>query len=158
VPVKQYAYVWFEAGEGEDFDPDEVTRRLGVSPTEAHKKGDPRGDSGTWRRSAWDFGVAETDEVDWDALVAPLLAAFDGRERDVRQVCDELRIEAGIMIVTRMIAEKSYAGEDPDRDVWGVPTPASGLSIEHVAAMARFGFSFQADMYVWLPKAVEEAP
>jgi hypothetical protein len=155
VPVNQWAYVWFEAADARsDFDPDALTSRLGVTPTSSHRKGEVRVPGKVWKRTSWRYGGSPSGELDWDDLVGPVLTAFDGQDGTVRDAVRDMQLAAGLMIVSEMTAEKSYAGRD-DRDAWGVPTPASGLSAENIARLARLGLSLDADMYVFLTEALE---
>ncbi len=157
VPIKQWAYVWFEAADAQaDFDPDTLTSRLGVTPTSSHRKGEARIPGKVWKRTSWEYGGSPSGELDWDELVGPLLAAFEGRDGAVRDAVRDIQLAGGLMIVSELTAGKSYAGLH-DRDAWGVPTPASGLSAENIARAARLGLSLEADMYVCLTEALEDA-
>lgn len=56
---------------GKDLDPDEVTERLGLNPTNSHKQGDVRG-HGTWPQGYWEITsqarVVSTDlalHIEW---------------------------------------------------------------------------------------------
>jgi Domain of unknown function (DUF4279) len=158
VPVEQYAYIWFAPNDkGLDFDPVAVTTALGLQPTEAHRAGEARANGRAWRRSAWHFGGEKSPELDWDVLVAPLLDALRAREAEVDRLRTEMGLVGGLQIVTEMSAEKTYVADDFDRDVWGVPTPGSGLSADHIQDLARLKLSFDADMYVYLSESMENA-
>jgi len=56
-----YAHAWLRIM-SDDLDPDEVTRLLGVSPTETQRRGDPRpGKEGrTYKKSGWFLSTAGT--------------------------------------------------------------------------------------------------
>lgn len=157
MPIEQRAYVWFESVERDgDFDVDALTSRLGVSPTHCHRKEEERIPGSVWKHATWEYERTASDDRDWDHLVGSLLDAFDHRDDAVRGAVHELNLSAGLMLVCEMTAEKTYAGKD-DQDVWGVPTPASGLTAENVSRLAQLGLSFDADMYVFLPEVVENA-
>lgn len=149
--------MWFEPADGDlDFNHEIVTAELQLEPTAAHRASEPRAGGFRWRRASWQFGVAESAEVDWDALVEPVLGAFRGRESAVQRLRHERGLIGGLTIVTELSAERTFAGSD-GRDVWGVPTPAAGLSRRHLQDLARLEFSFQVDMYVQLPPPLEHA-
>jgi hypothetical protein len=79
MPIKQRVYVRFEAmGDQDDVDPEALTARLGVAPTESHRKGDERASGQPWQRSGWTFSLSSDeqwhDEADWGEIVPPVLA------------------------------------------------------------------------------------
>jgi hypothetical protein len=59
--VKQYVRLTFI-----DVDPEAITRRLGIEPTEFHKSGDERAPGLSWRRDSWQL----TSEVDENEIAA----------------------------------------------------------------------------------------
>jgi hypothetical protein len=156
VPIKQYAYLWIESeDEAQDWDPAEVSRRLGVEATEAHRRNDLMPGGRRRRRTHWHWGASETEDNDWQDLLEPVLAQSRSRARQLEGVRRDLHLTAGLMIVVRMLPEKTFAGRG-DEDAWGVPTPASQLTAEHIRDMANLGLGVEIDMYVSTPDDVRD--
>ena len=51
-PNCQRTWATFRLG-GTLLDPDEISTRLGIQPSHAHKRGDQRGHKGTWPKGIW---------------------------------------------------------------------------------------------------------
>src|SRR5262245_20987971 len=83
----------------DDLDPEDVTRRMGSAPTDAHKKGDRKGErSPPFRRGAWLFTVEGKAPTGPEELADQLLRRFPSDDEFWRQLrCDyEVRISFGI--------------------------------------------------------------
>jgi Domain of unknown function (DUF4279) len=57
---------------GKDLDPDEVTRRLGLEPSQAWRKGDRRSERSTRTAGTWSFEVLPPGRDDWPSLAEGL--------------------------------------------------------------------------------------
>lgn len=57
---------------GKDLDPDEVSRRLGLKPSQAWRKGDRRGENSTRTAGTWSFEVLPHGRDDWPSLAEGL--------------------------------------------------------------------------------------
>jgi len=71
---------------GPNLDPEEVTRRLGLPPSQVRRKGEPRvkGAASIWTESMWGFEVRPEGADDWLSLedgLKAILATF-GPKRD----------------------------------------------------------------------------
>lgn len=77
------------------FDPDEITKRLGIEPTRQFRAGEPRIlGSGHRRRDGWilEVGPARTYEI--DDLLKQIQAAVTASPEEIRRVSAELNVEA----------------------------------------------------------------
>lgn len=57
---------------GKELDPDEVTRRLGLEPSQACRNGDRRSESSTRTADTWSFEVLPPARDDWPSLAEGL--------------------------------------------------------------------------------------
>lgn len=82
---------------GGQFDPADVTARLGVEPTSSHRVGDPVvGNKGRRRRDRWRITIGPRDTIQIDAMLAELLARMAPSHGKLRQVCTELGLTASL--------------------------------------------------------------
>jgi hypothetical protein len=58
---------------GDDLDPDEISRILGVTPTSAHRRGEPRRSGPPWPADAWLLSVEGKSPTGPEELVRLLL-------------------------------------------------------------------------------------
>ena len=72
---------------GSNLDPEEVTRTIGLSPTQVRKKGERRSAESTWANNMWALEALPPDRSEWSSL-ADGLAALLGA---IRPVQDRLR-------------------------------------------------------------------
>ena len=74
-----------------DFDTDEVTRRLGIEPTQVRKLGTPMqlGHDALYRYSSWEWDTAHISADDARALIAQAAAVFQSRAAVMRELADE---------------------------------------------------------------------
>jgi hypothetical protein len=80
---------------GSSFDPECVTRQLGVQPTLQHRRGDPMlGAQGQWRRDRWRVTIGPRDTIEIGDMLSELMAYMAPGENKLRQVCAELGVEA----------------------------------------------------------------
>jgi len=84
---------------GEAFDPDEITRRLGIEPTAQRRPGDPitRDGRGKYRDYSWMVKVGPCATVEIDALLQELRERITVSPTDVRQLCQDLDVELVII-------------------------------------------------------------
>jgi hypothetical protein len=115
---------------GEDFDPDEITRRLGIHPTESWRRGDPRGNpkSGAkYPRSGWRLVVGPQMTLPIDGLLAELRQQVDVAGATVRQMCENLKLEAYISCGVTQPSDSSTPMLEfpPDFMAWAISLGAS---------------------------------
>lgn len=84
---------------GESFDPNEITRRLGVEPSICFRPGDPITEDGRGRRSGfgWMVKVGPRKTLKIDALLQELQERITVSAADVQQLCRDLNVELVIL-------------------------------------------------------------
>jgi hypothetical protein len=84
---------------GDVFDPDEITRRIGIEPTTQFRPGDPITEDGEGSRRGYGWfvkvGYAETLAI--DDLIQELRIRIDVSPSTVRQVCKDLDLELKVV-------------------------------------------------------------
>jgi hypothetical protein len=122
---------------GDDLDPDDVTALLGVTPTEAYRKGEPfspRPGSGPRPKSSWHLRSEDASPGDLDRQIAELLS----------RTTDDPAIWLGI-----------NARHQADVFVglfMGTVNDMFALEAETLAALARRGLTLVFDVYDPLPE------
>lgn len=53
---------------GQDLDPDEITRSLGISPTQVRRKGERRSGASVWTENMWAYEVFPSQRDSWSSL------------------------------------------------------------------------------------------
>jgi hypothetical protein len=74
---------------GEHLDPDQITRTLGVTPTQTRRKGERKSETSTWPDNMWSFDARPQGQEDWSTLedgLSSLLNTF-GPIRDRVRSC-----------------------------------------------------------------------
>ena len=100
-----------------DFDPDEISARLGLTPFKSHRIGDLRRDGVPFDWAAWCFG--RCDEYDFDAnvqmrkTVAPLLT----KTAELRAIKEEYDAILVIEVVATIYGSDSTPGFGADEDI-----------------------------------------
>ena len=64
---------------GENLNPEEVTRALGLALSQVRRKGDRRSEESTWPETMWSLDVLPEDQKEWSSLedgLAALLKIF----------------------------------------------------------------------------------
>lgn len=62
---------------GEELAHDEVTRALGVEPTQVRKKGEHRSEKSVWSENMWCFEIRPVNQRDWLSLEDGLAALIE---------------------------------------------------------------------------------
>jgi hypothetical protein len=75
---------------GPNIDPDDVTKKLGISPTQIRRKGEQRAPGSTWTSGMWAFDVSGGDSGEWVSLSDGLSALL----QQFRPIQDRLRAYA----------------------------------------------------------------
>jgi len=78
-----------------EFDPAEITKRLGIEPTGQFRAGEPRPSGlGHRRRNGWILKVDPESTFEIDELLKQIQAAVTATPEQIRQVSSELDVEA----------------------------------------------------------------
>lgn len=120
---------------GESFDPDEITRRLGIEPTYKFGPGDSVTEDGRGRRrhSGWMIEVGGQETIEIDALLQELRKSVEVSAEAVRQLCDDLGVEAVVLC---------GVGQHED----AITTPALSFPTDFLEWVAEMGASLDVDV------------
>jgi hypothetical protein len=119
---------------GEAFDPDEITRQLGIEPTTAFRPDDPITPDGEGRRRGfgWRLTALEREGLD----IQDMLQEFRGRipvpGQLMRQVCRDLDVRAVVFCGVRQHGSQT--------------TPALTFPPDFVGWVAELGASIEIDL------------
>lgn len=93
---------------GDAFDPDEISRRLGVQPTNKFRPGDPIDEEGRarWPGYGWVIKVGPRQTLDIEEMLGELQKRANVSPQVVRQTCAELDLD---LVITCAVS-----GEETD--------------------------------------------
>ncbi|MFD1325457.1 DUF4279 domain-containing protein [Micromonospora sonneratiae] len=129
------------------FDPDEVTRLVGLQPTKAWRSGDPISGTSRLRRfSSWKYELPEVHNYITEEVVVPLLDAIEPYADGIDTACRTLGMRAGIMVVITMHGDRNTDDGEPH-----VSTAAITYTSQTLRRLARLGLAIEHDQYVFLP-------
>ncbi|MGX7671240.1 DUF4279 domain-containing protein [Plantactinospora sp. DSM 117369] len=129
------------------FNPDEVTRLIGLQPTEAWYSGDPvPGTSRSRRFSSWTYGLPEVRNYITEEVVVSLLEAIEPYAGGIDTACRTLGMRAGIMVVITM-----HGDRNTNDGGLHVSTAAITYTLQTLRRLAKLGVSVEHDQYVLLP-------
>jgi hypothetical protein len=93
---------------GGDFDPDELTARLGIVPTSHHRAGDPIvGDKGRRRQDRWRVTIGPRDTVQIGGMLDELLARMAPGSERMKELCGELGLEATLTCAVEPVSAET---------------------------------------------------
>ena len=92
-----YSYVYF-ALKGDDFDPVEVTRRLGIEPTSAWRKGEISQYISATKFALWEWRTG-TEALLIDQLIDEVIARLEGKEDEIIDLKQELGMASVLEVV-----------------------------------------------------------
>lgn len=118
---------------GTDFDPEEVTRRVGLEPTSIKRKGEPK----TRRHSFWQIssGRVEGDIIDVYEMSSALVTLLAPRSAEIANTRQELALEAVLEVVLWITTDES------------ISTPAIGFDREVISFLHTVGATIDVDTY-----------
>jgi hypothetical protein len=130
-----------------EFDPDEVTALVGLTPTTTWRRGDPASWRGgrPHRFSGWKYELPEISTFDTEEVVIALLDVIEPHGEKIVSASHTWGMRAGVMVVIWMYGELNTDGE------MVVSTPALGYTAPTVQRLARLGLAVHHDQYVALP-------
>lgn len=84
---------------GESFDPDEITRRLGIEPTAQRRPGDPltKDGRGICRDYSWMVKIGPSETLYIDDMLIEFRERISVSAAEVRQLCQDLNLELVIV-------------------------------------------------------------
>lgn len=118
---------------GTGFEPDTITKRLGLEPTSVQRESSPRPKHSSWKLSS---GRVQGDIVDVYDLSSALVAKLSPHASEITAMKQELRVEAALQVVLWITTDQSKS------------TPAIGFEPGVVAFLAQVGASIDIDTYL----------
>ncbi|MFT4294244.1 MAG: DUF4279 domain-containing protein [Micropruina sp.] len=142
---------WFEVY-GElalhgDFDPDAITRELGIEPTRAHRRGDLLFGGRTAPSGLWVWETESRINADSDDLAREVLDRIELTAETFRALKERHSISASLEIVPTM--HVLLDDEDGEPGILAT-TPAHWFSVETLTRVAAYGLELDIDEYVHL--------
>lgn len=129
------------------FDPDDVTRLVGLQPTSSWRRGDLRPGRPEPRRfSSWQYELAKVRTYYTEDVVTQLLDAIEPHAAGIAEAVAALGLRAGIQVVIEMSGDRDTENGDIH-----LSTAAITYTAETVKRLARLNTSVDHDQYVYLP-------
>jgi hypothetical protein len=129
------------------FDPGEVTRLIGLQPTEVWRSGETvAGTSRSHRSDSWAYELPEVHSYITEEVIVPLLDAIEPYAEGIERACHTLGMRAGIMVVIKMRGDRNT-----DDGGLHVSTAAISYTPKTLKRLAQMGLSVDHDQYVFLP-------
>lgn len=123
--------VYFRLG-GDEFEPGDVTSRLGIEPSRIARPSDPRPKDFAWILSTGTFSPELVDVYD---LASQLTQRLEPRSSEISALMREHSLYAVLQVVLHL---------SPDA---GLPMPAIGFDQQTIAFLAKIGASVDVDTY-----------
>ena len=145
----QRAYLYLgEAEKGSaTFDPDDVTRLVGLEPTETWRRGDRHPRMPRRRQSSrWKHEPARQSTFFTEEVVTALLDVIEPCAAGIAEARETLHLRAGINVVIEMRGVR-----DPDDGGVILSTAAITYSAQTVRRLAQLDLYIDHDQYVFLP-------
>ena len=117
---------------GNEFDPDEVTRLVGIEPSFIRHAGTPNPRQASWKISS---AKLATDVLDVYEMSSALVAGLVGRADQIVQAQRRFSLNAELEVVLWLALDES------------VPMPAIGFTPEVIAFLHTVGASVDVDTY-----------
>ena len=121
---------------GTDFDPDEITRRLGLEPTSIKRQASPRPKHSSWNFSS---GKMENDIIDIYKMSSAVVANLQPHAAKLSDIKRQFNVEAVLQVVLWITTEETKS------------TPAIGFEPEVIAFLSTVGASIDIDTYLNAP-------
>ncbi|WP_295750204.1 DUF4279 domain-containing protein [Undibacterium sp.] len=117
---------------GDDFDPDEATKIIGIEPTSMRRKATPRPKFSEWKFSV---GEIENDVIDVYEMSSDLVGKLKKCENNILVAINTLGLEATFQVVLWISTDDS------------ISTPAIGFEPEVISFIHKIGASVDIDTY-----------
>ena len=129
------SYVYF-ALKGDDFDPLEVTKKLGVNPTNSWRTGDKGTYNPSMKYSCWELSTGRGIEtLDIDKLVLQIIEQLKDKIDLINQLKSELNLNSVLEIVLDIDV-------NPE-----VSTPSLGHDLRTISFLHKTGTVTDVDIY-----------
>ncbi|AGZ38507.1 DUF4279 domain-containing protein [Actinoplanes friuliensis] len=125
------------------FEPDEVTRLLGLDPTATWRRGDPHPQFPAPRRfSGWNYEQPARVTYATEDVVTAMLDAVEPHAEGLVNACKTLGMRAAIMVVIEMQGSRQNDGDI------SISTPAITYSAATLRRAAALDLALNHDQYV----------
>jgi hypothetical protein len=121
---------------GDDFDPDEVTRLIGIEPTSTRRKGSPTPKHTSWKISS---GKIENDVIDVYDMSSALVSRLLPYVERIAKVKQRFRLEAFLEVVLWITTDESKS------------MPAIGFEPRVISFLNTVGATIDIDTYRNVP-------
>ena len=109
-------YTYFRIA-GDDFDPDDISARLGLEPFKSHRVGDLRGDGTPFDFAGWCFGRCDEYDVDSNVQIRKTIAPLLTKTAELRAIKEEFGAVFFLEIVPTIYGGEFTPQLGPDEDV-----------------------------------------
>ncbi len=117
---------------GDDFDPDEITRLVGLQPTRTNRKGKLRAKFDAWCYSS---GKVIDEVIDIYEMSSRLIEILEPKTSVILEAIERFRLSAELQIILWITMDDSKS------------TPAIGFESETIAFLNSVGASIDIDTY-----------
>lgn len=117
---------------GDEFEPDEVTKIIGIEPTKIWRKGSPIPRFTFWKYST---GKVENEVVDVYEMSSSLIAKLAPHVDNIVKAKEMFKLQAVLEVVLTITPDDSKS------------TPAIGFELEVIAFLNRVGATIDIDTY-----------
>ena len=129
------SYVYF-ALKGEEFDPNVITDRIGIEPSESWKKGDNGKSNSTLKYSCWKYSTEKGKEyIEIDNLVDEVISKLLDKIEIINELKKELKLDSILEIVMDIDINPNQ------------PTPALGHDMKTIEFLYRTETTTDIDIY-----------
>jgi hypothetical protein len=138
------SYVYF-ALHGDDFDPNEVTRELGIEPTDSWKKGDKGQYIANQKYACWKWSTEKGKEaIFMDTLVNEVVEILKAKVGNINKLKEKYQLTSVLEIVM-------YIDVNPDES-----TPALGHDLKTIEFLYQTQTVTDVDIYRYDSAETEE--
>lgn len=123
----------FIGNEGGIFNPDDITKILGIQPFKCWKKGDKRSGGSQYLFSSWSAEKSNTDRLDVEAQCMETIKNLKSKIETLKQIKEQYDVYYVIMIVPIIY------GDEP---------PFMGFNEEIIEFCYLTGTTIEVDMYI----------
>lgn len=116
----------------DEFDPDEVTKIIGIEPTKTRRKGNPIPKHTSW---VYSTGQVEDEVVDVYEMSSSLIAKLAPHAEEIIKAKEKFCLEAVLEVVLTVTPDDSKS------------TPAIGFESEVIAFVHKVGATIDIDTY-----------
>lgn len=124
--------VYFALKGDHDFDPDLITTRLGIDPSNVLRKADPTPKTTSWLLSS---GKVVAEVVDVYAMSSHLISQLSPLTEQIKRLMTELNLSAVLQVVLRITMDDAK------------PTPVIGFDSETIKFLSAVGAFIDVDTY-----------